>query len=65
MSDKPEPTSGALPAACQHSVRTRDSHWGFASAETICTACGQVFDPDREQELRDRDHALRVDDPHQ
>jgi phosphoenolpyruvate carboxykinase (GTP) len=42
---------------CQHRARVRENYWGFASAETTCTTCGQVFDTDGEQELRDRDDA--------
>ena len=48
-------------SGCQHRVRVRDNYWGFASAETTCTTCGQVFDTDREQELRDRDDARQSD----
>jgi hypothetical protein len=43
---------------CEHLIRVRDSQWGFASAETICAACGDVFDAEREQQLRERDHVL-------
>jgi hypothetical protein len=42
---------------CQHLVRRRDENCGFPSQETICVACGQVFDPEREEELRERDRA--------
>jgi len=45
----------AAAAPCEHRQRRREIHLGFASAETVCTACGQAFDPDREQELRRRD----------
>jgi hypothetical protein len=44
--------------ACEHRARIREINSGFASAETICTACGQVFDAEQEQELRDRDRGL-------
>ncbi|HZC51298.1 MAG TPA: hypothetical protein VE441_02195 [Mycobacterium sp.] len=56
--------SGEAPVqavACEHRVRTREIHWGFASAETICAACGQVFDLEREQDLRERDRGLPAD----
>jgi hypothetical protein len=43
---------------CEHLIRVRDNQWGFASAETICTECGDVFDAEREQQLRQRDHVL-------
>jgi hypothetical protein len=45
-------------AACEHRARTREINSGFASAETICTVRGQVFDPVQEQALRDRDRGL-------
>jgi len=51
------------PRECAHLVRVRDSYSGFASAETVCAACGDAFDADREQELRQRDHAGRVGMP--
>jgi hypothetical protein len=48
-------------AACEHRARTREINSGFASAETICTVCGQVFDPEQERELRDRDRGLPIE----
>jgi hypothetical protein len=42
-------------AICEHRVRTREIELGFASALTTCASCGQAFDPDEEQALRDRD----------
>jgi hypothetical protein len=47
--------------ACEHRVRTREINSGFASAETICTACGQVFDAEQELALRDRGRGLPSD----
>lgn len=48
---------------CPHLVRKRDHNCGFPSLETVCVACGQVFDPEREQELRDRERAAAADRP--
>ena len=51
----------ADPAECQHRVRTRENNSGFASPETVCVSCGQVFDAEREQELRALEHARPAD----
>jgi hypothetical protein len=49
---------------CQHPVRRRDNNSGFASAETFCVDCGQVFDAERENELRIRDQGLGGSEHH-
>ena len=61
MSDETLASVDTDTADCRHRVRVRDIYLGFASAETVCVACGQAFDPEREQELRGRDQALQSD----
>jgi hypothetical protein len=60
----PHPHVRADACACLHSTRTRNNNSGFASIETVCGACGLGFDPDREQELRERDRAARGETRH-
>lgn len=52
---EPDPS----PPACTHPERRREFPSGFAAPETICTTCGQAFDPDEEARLRARDAAQR------
>ncbi len=47
------------PAQCSHRHRTRESHWGWFSAETICLTCRQAFDPYEEAQLRRREPTKR------
>jgi hypothetical protein len=56
-----QPGTGAATADCRHLVRRRDNNWGFASPETVCVACGEVFDAQREEELRERDCSVGSD----
>jgi hypothetical protein len=47
----------ATPAkSCPHEHRMRDGTWGWFSAETVCSGCGEAFDPVEEAELRTRMH---------
>ena len=50
-------------ARCRHEMRQRENLLGFASPETVCVACGQSFDAEEEQELRQRDRAAQRDTP--
>ena len=63
MDGKPQADVATDTWRCQHTTRLRENLLGFASPETVCVECGQSFDPEEEQELRQRDRAAQRDTP--
>lgn len=63
MNGKPQADAATDTWPCQHETRLRENLLGFASAETVCVECGQSFDVEEEQELRQRDRAAQRDTP--
>jgi hypothetical protein len=63
MNGKPPADVATDAWGCQHKTRLRENLLGFASPETVCVACGQSFDAEEEQELRQRDRAAQRDTP--
>ena len=59
-------TSGTLPnravdrTRCSHPTRIRENHWAWLSTETVCSTCGQAFDPAEEARLRGREASPRT-----
>ena len=45
---------------CAHPTRVRENHWGWASTETVCSTCGQAFNPDEEARLRRQEASPRT-----
>ena len=59
MNGEPRTDTATDPSECRHEMRLRENLLGFASPETVCVNCGQIFDTDEEQDLRHRDQTAQ------